>query len=92
MVFNFVQNENDIYLYAAPSEVTFPVFDKQGGGANWYKNTVGTHVQFRSFTGNNGVTVAQNGDEINSSLTNITQQGDMIVGDAGGCKYFGKGC
>ena len=87
-----VQNENDIYLYAAPdiylyaapSEVTFPVFDKQGGGANWYKNTVGTHVQFRSFTGNNGVTVAQNGDEINSSLTNITQQGDMIVGDAGG--------
>ena len=81
---NLVQNENDIYLYAAPSEVTFPVFDKQGGGANWYKNTVGTHVQFRSFTGNNGVTVAQNGDEINSSLTNITQQGDMIVGDAGG--------
>ena len=79
-----VQNENDIYLYAAPSEVTFPVFDKQGGGANWYKNTVGNHVQFRSFTGNNGITVAQNGDEINSSLTNITQQGDMIVGDAGG--------
>lgn len=79
-----VQNENDIYLYAAPSEVTFPVFDKQGGGANWYKNTVGNHVQFRSFTGNNGVTVAQNGDEINSSLTNITQQGDMIVGNAGG--------
>ena len=76
-----VQNENDIYLYAAPSEVTFPVFDKQGGGANWYKNTVGNHVQFRSFTGSNGVTVAQNGDEINSSLTNITQQGDMIVGD-----------
>lgn len=79
-----VQNENDIYLYAAPSEVTFPVFDKQGGGANWYKNTVGNHVQFRSFTGSNGITVAQNGDEINSSLTNITQQGDMIVGDAGG--------
>ena len=79
-----VQNENDIYLYAAPSEVTFPVFDKQGGGANWYKNTVGNHVQFRSFTGSNGVTVAQNGDEIDSSLTNITQQGDMIVGDAGG--------
>lgn len=79
-----VQNENDIYLYAAPSEVTFPVFDKQGGGANWYKNTVGNHVQFRSFTGSNGVTVAQNGDEIDSSLSNITQQGDMIVGDAGG--------
>lgn len=79
-----VQNENDIYIYSAPSEVTFPVFDKQGGGANWYKNTVGNHVQFRSFTGNNGITVAQNGDEINSSLTNITQQGDMIVGDAGG--------
>lgn len=79
-----VQNENDLYLYAAPSEVTFPLFDKQGGGANWYKNTVGNHVQFRSFTGSNGVTVAQNGDEIDSSLTNITQQGDMIVGDAGG--------
>ena len=79
-----VQNENDIYIYSAPSEVTFPVFDKQGGGANWYKNTVGNHVQFRSFTGNNGVTVAQNGDEINSSLTNIAAQGDMIVGDAGG--------
>ena len=79
-----VQNENDIYLYAAPSEVTFPVFDKQGGGANWYKNTVGNHVQFRSFTGSNGVTVAQNGDEIDSSLSNITQQGDMIVGNAGG--------
>lgn len=79
-----VQNENDIYLYAAPSEVTFPVFDKQGGGANWYKNTVGNHVQFRSFTGSNGVTVAQNGDEIDSSLSNIAAQGDMIVGDAGG--------
>ena len=79
-----VQNENDIYIYSAPSEVTFPVFDKQGGGANWYKNTVGNHVQFRSFTGSNGITVAQNGDEIDSSLTNITQQGDMIVGDAGG--------
>lgn len=76
-----VQNENDIYLYAAPSEVTFPVFDKQGGGANWYKNTIGNHVQFRSFTGSNGVTVAQNGDEIDSSLSNITAQGDMIVGD-----------
>lgn len=79
-----VQNENDIYLYAAPSEVTFPVFDKEGNGANWYKNTVGNHVHFRSFTGSNGVTVAQNGDEIDSSLSNITQQGDMIVGDAGG--------
>lgn len=79
-----VQNENDIYIYSAPSEVTFPVFDKQGGGANWYKNTVGNHVQFRSFTGSNGITVAQNGDEIDSSLTNITAQGDMIVGDAGG--------
>ena len=79
-----VQNENDIYLYAAPSEVTFPVFDKEGNGADWYKNTVGNHVHFRSFTGSNGVTVAQNGDEIDSSLSNITQQGDMIVGDAGG--------
>lgn len=79
-----VQNENDIYLYGAPSETTFPVFDKQGEGANWYKNTEGIHVQFRSFTGSNGVTVAQNGDEINSSLSNIAQQGDMIVGDADG--------
>ena len=87
-----VQNENDIYLYAAPSEVTFPVFDKQGGGANWYKNTVGNHVQFRSFTGSNGVTVAQNGDEIDSSLTNITQQGDMIVGNAvGAASTLAKG-
>lgn len=87
-----VQNENDIYLYAAPSEVTFPVFDKQGGGANWYKNTVGNHVQFRSFTGNNGVTVAQNGDEINSSLTNIAAQGDMIVGDnTGAASTLAKG-
>jgi len=76
-----VQNENDIYLYAAPSEVTFPVFDKEGNGADWYKNTVGNHVQFRSFTGSNGVTVAQNGDEIDSSLSNIAAQGDMIVGD-----------
>lgn len=79
-----VQNENDIYLYAAPSEVTFPVFDKEGNGADWYKNTVGNHVHFRSFTGSNGVTVAQNGDEIDSSLSNIAAQGDMIVGDAGG--------
>lgn len=87
-----VQNENDIYLYAAPSEVTFPVFDKQGGGANWYKNTVGKHVQFRSFTGSNGVTVAQNGDEIDSSLSNITAQGDMIVGDnTGAASTLAKG-
>ena len=87
-----VQNENDIYLYAAPSEVTFPIFDKQGGGANWYKNTVGNHVQFRSFTGSNGVTVAQNGDEIDSSLSNITAQGDMIVGDnTGAASTLAKG-
>lgn len=87
-----VQNENDIYLYAAPSEVTFPVFDKQGGGANWYKNTVGNHVQFRSFTGSNGVTVAQNGDEIDSSLSNIAAQGDMIVGDnTGAASTLAKG-
>lgn len=79
-----VQNENDIYIYGAPSEATFPVFDKQGGGADWHKQTAGTHVEYRSFTGSNGVTVAQNGDEIDSSLTNITAQGDMIVGDAGG--------
>ena len=24
-----VQNENDIYIYGAPSEATFPVFDKK---------------------------------------------------------------
>lgn len=77
----FVQNENDIYVYGVPSETTFPIFDKQGNGAQWYKQTIGNHVQFRSFTGSNGVTVAQNGDEIDSSLTNITAQGDMIVGD-----------
>lgn len=87
-----VQNENDIYIYSAPSEVTFPVFDKQGGGANWYKNTVGNHVQFRSFTGSNGIAVAQNGDEIDSSLSNITQQGDMIVGNAvGAASTLAKG-
>lgn len=77
----FVQNENDIYVYGVPSETTFPVFDKQGTGAQWYKQTIGNHVEYRSFTGSNGVTVAQNGDEIDSSLTNITAQGDMIVGD-----------
>ena len=76
-----VQNENDIYVYGVPSETTFPIFDKQGGGAQWYKQTIGNHVEYRSFTGSNGVTVAQNGDEIDSSLTNITAQGDMIVGD-----------
>lgn len=76
-----VQNENDIYIYGVPSETTFPIFDKQGGGAQWYKQTIGNHVEYRSFTGSNGVTVAQNGDEIDSSLTNITDQGDMIVGD-----------
>lgn len=79
-----VQNENDIYIYGVPSATTFPIFDKQGGGAQWYKQTIGNHVEYRSFTGSNGVTVAQNGDEIDTSLTNITAQGDMIVGDAGG--------
>lgn len=76
-----VQNENDIYVYGVPSETTFPIFDKQGNGAQWYKQTIGNHVEYRSFTGSNGVTVAQNGDEIDSSLTNITAQGDLIVGD-----------
>ena len=79
-----VQNENDIYIYGVPSATTFPIFDKQGGGAQWYKQTIGNHVEYRSFIGSNGVTVAQNGDEIDTSLTNITAQGDMIVGDAGG--------
>lgn len=79
-----VQNENDIYLYGVPAEATFPAFDKQGGGADWYKQTVGNHVEYRSFTGSNGITINQNGDEIDTSLTNITTQGDMIVGDAGG--------
>lgn len=79
-----VQNENDIYLYGVPSETTFPIFDKQGNGADWYKQTLANHIEYRSFTGSNGITVAQNGDEIDTSLTNITAQGDMIVGDAGG--------
>ena len=88
----FVQNENDIYVYGVPSETTFPIFDKQGNGAQWYKQTVGNHVEYRSFTGSNGVTVAQNGDEIDSSLTNITAQGDMIVGDnTGAASTLAKG-
>lgn len=79
-----VQNENDIYLYGVPSETTFPIFDKQGNGADWYKQTLANHVEYRSFTGSNGITITQNADEIDTSLTNITAQGDMIVGDAGG--------
>lgn len=87
-----VQNENDIYIYGAPSEATFPVFDKQGAGADWHKQTAGTHVEYRSFTGSNGVTVAQNGDEIDSSLSNIAAQGDMIVGDnTGAASTLAKG-
>lgn len=79
-----IQNENDIYLYGVPSETTFPIFDKQGNGADWYKQTLANHVEYRSFTGSNGITITQNADEIDTSLTNITAQGDMIVGDAGG--------
>lgn len=80
----FVQNENDIYVYGVPSETTFPKFDKQGNGADWYKQTSGIYVEYRSFTGSNGITVSQKGDEIDSSLTNISEQGDMIVGDGDG--------
>ena len=76
-----VQNENDIYIYGVPSELTFPVFDKQGVGADWLKQTIGKHVEYRSFKGSNGVTVTQNLNDIDTSLTNITAQGDMIVGD-----------
>ena len=78
-----VQNENDIYIYATDEQL-FPNFNKQGNGADWLVDVQGQDINYRSFTGSNGITITQNADEIDTSLTNITAQGDMIVGDAGG--------
>ena len=80
---SLVQNENDIYIYATDEQL-FPNFQKQGAGADWLVDVQGQDVNYRSFTGSNGITITQNADEIDTSLTNITAQGDMIVGDAGG--------
>lgn len=80
---SLVQNENDIYIYATDEQL-FPNFEKQGAGADWLVDVQGQDVNYRSFTGSNGITITQNADEIDTSLTNITAQGDMIVGDAGG--------
>ena len=78
-----IQNENDIYIYATDEQL-FPNFQKQGAGADWLVDVQGQDVNYRSFTGSNGITITENADEIDTSLTNITAQGDMIVGDAGG--------
>lgn len=80
---SLVQNENDIYIYATDEQL-FPNFQKQGAGADWLVDIQGQDVNYRSFTGSNGITITENADEIDTSLTNITAQGDMIVGDAGG--------
>jgi len=80
---SLVQNENDIYIYATDEQL-FPNFIKQGNGADWLVDVQGQDVNYRSFTGSNGITITQNANEIDTSLTNITAQGDMIVGDAGG--------
>ena len=80
---SLVQNENDIYIYATDEQL-FPNFQKQGNGADWLVDVQGQDVLYRSFTGSNGITITENADEIDTSLTNITAQGDMIVGDAGG--------
>lgn len=80
---SLVQNENDIYIYATDEQL-FPHFHKQGAGADWLVDVQGQDVNYRSFTGSNGITITENADEIDTSLTNITAQGDMIVGDAGG--------
>lgn len=80
---SLVQNENDIYIYGMADEL-FPNFQKQGNGADWLQDVQGQDVLYRSFTGSNGITITENADEIDTSLTNITAQGDMIVGDAGG--------
>ena len=77
---SLVQNENDIYIYATDEQL-FPNFQKQGNGADWLVDVQGQDVNYRSFTGSNGITITQNADEIDTSLTNITAQGDMIVGD-----------
>ena len=80
---SLVQNENDIYIYATDEQL-FPNFQKQGAGADWLVDVQGQDVNYRSFTGSNGITITENANEIDTSLTNITAQGDMIVGDAGG--------
>lgn len=86
-----VQNENDIYIYAT-NEQLFPNFQKQGAGADWLVDVQGQDVNYRSFTGSNGITITQNADEIDTSLTNITAQGDMIVGDnTGAASTLAKG-
>ena len=77
---SLVQNENDIYIYATDEQL-FPNFQKQGNGADWLVDVQGQDVNYRSFTGSNGITITENADEIDTSLTNITAQGDMIVGD-----------
>lgn len=77
---SLVQNENDIYIYGMADEL-FPNFQKQGAGADWLVDVQGQDVNYRSFTGSNGITITENADEIDTSLTNITAQGDMIVGD-----------
>ena len=77
---SLVQNENDIYIYGMADEL-FPNFQKQGNGADWLVDVQGQDVNYRSFTGSNGITITENADEIDTSLTNITAQGDMIVGD-----------
>lgn len=86
-----VQNENDIYIYAT-NEQLFPNFQKQGAGADWLVDVQGQDVNYRSFTGSNGITITQNADEIDTSLTNIAAQGDMIVGDnTGAASTLAKG-
>ena len=80
---SLVQNENDIYIYATDEQL-FPNFNKQGNGADWLVDVQGQDVNYRSFTGSNGIAITQNADEIDTSLANITAQGDMIVGNAGG--------
>lgn len=88
---SLVQNENDIYIYATDEQL-FPNFQKQGAGADWLVDVQGQDVNYRSFTGSNGITITQNADEIDTSLTNITAQGDMIVGDnTGAASTLAKG-
>lgn len=88
---SLVQNENDIYIYATDEQL-FPNFEKQGAGADWLVDVQGQDVNYRSFTGSNGITITQNADEIDTSLTNITAQGDMIVGDnTGAASTLAKG-
>lgn len=88
---SLVQNENDIYIYGMAEEL-FPNFQKQGNGADWLVDVQGQDVNYRSFNGSNGITITENADEIDTSLTNITAQGDMIVGDnTGAASTLAKG-